>query len=175
MQDPTATTPSVIAASDEAGTPPAAAPTTESPPPSAKYVTHELTFYGWPDNSPPGAGIALPQIHTKAGGVGTYADPITFATDPRELPAGTRLYIPMIQKYAIMEDTCAACIADWSSGKRHVDVWMNSDSTNSENLRSCQHSWTRPAAEIEINPPPGRPVTTGPLFETSAGACRTTP
>ncbi|NUO55526.1 MAG: carbohydrate-binding protein, partial [Hamadaea sp.] len=39
-----------------------------------------ITFYGWYDNTPPGGDIAYPQIHSTAGGKGTYADPITFAS-----------------------------------------------------------------------------------------------
>jgi hypothetical protein len=42
-----------------------------------------LTFYGWYDNTPPGGDIAYPQIHSTAGGKGTFADPITFATSRR--------------------------------------------------------------------------------------------
>src|SRR4051794_23853261 len=42
----------------------------------AKYA---VTLFGWPDNDPPGDGIAYPQIHDRAGGTGTYDDPVTFA------------------------------------------------------------------------------------------------
>src|SRR5580692_8695053 len=63
--------------------------------------TVEMTFYGWDDNSPPGNAIAypagsFPTVHTAAGGTGTYADPITYATDKSEIPIGTRLYAPVI-------------------------------------------------------------------------------
>ena len=73
-----------------------------------------ITLYGWPDNDPPGGAIAYPDIHQTAGGTGTYADPITFASDIREIPAGTRIYIPVYQKYFIMEDECVAAEQDWS-------------------------------------------------------------
>ncbi|HXT94923.1 MAG TPA: hypothetical protein VN853_01395, partial [Polyangia bacterium] len=93
-----------------------------------------LTFYGWPDNSPPGGAIAYPQnggfptVHDTAGGTGTYDDPITFATDKAELPVGTRLFAPVLEKYLIMEDDCAECDTDWSSSRKwHIDVWMNSN------------------------------------------------
>ncbi|MGZ5971309.1 MAG: hypothetical protein ACXWP4_26750 [Polyangiales bacterium] len=139
------------------------------------YVSHEVTFYGWPDNDPPGPAIAYPKIHSSAGGTGTYADPITFATAAAEFPAGTILYVPFIKKYVIMEDYCAACTSDWSSGKRHIDIWMNSDNNNGSQLLACQYSWTRSAADVEIHPPPDRPVTTAPLFDTSTAICRTSP
>src|SRR4051794_3977119 len=63
-----------------------------------------LTFYGWYDNTPPGGEISYPQIHDTAGGKGTYADPITFATSTAELKAGTKVWVPRVKKYFIMED-----------------------------------------------------------------------
>ena len=44
-----------------------------------------MTLYGWVDNSPPGRAIAHPCLHELAGGKGTYANPVTFATDVHEL------------------------------------------------------------------------------------------
>jgi hypothetical protein len=41
-------------------------------------VQQRLTFYGWPDNDPPGNAIAYPHsrfpsaVHDNAGGTGTY-------------------------------------------------------------------------------------------------------
>ena len=142
-----------------------------------------VTFYGWADNSPPGGAIAYPKnggfptIHDTAGGTGTYADPITFATDKDEIPVGTRLYVPFIEKYMIMEDDCVECDSDWtSSHKWHTDLWMNSNaSETSSALISCEDAWTRTAAVIEINPPTGRTVTTAPLFDPASNVCRTTP
>src|SRR5437763_17196568 len=43
-----------------------------------------VTLYGFVDNSPPSAIISNPVIHQKAGGTGTFSDPITFATDTHE-------------------------------------------------------------------------------------------
>jgi hypothetical protein len=45
--------------------------------PASSSVRDYVTFYGWVDNSPPGAGIAHPCIHNHAGGVGTYSNPVT--------------------------------------------------------------------------------------------------
>src|SRR5271155_3846774 len=74
-------------------------------------VSATVTYYGWPDNSPPGAAIAHPVIHATAGGVGSYCDPTTFATEPtsaenKEIPYGTRIYVPAVDKYFIREDDC---------------------------------------------------------------------
>jgi hypothetical protein len=44
-------------------------------------VQATITFYGWPDNSPPGNKIAHGIIHKRAGGDGTYCNPTTFATE----------------------------------------------------------------------------------------------
>jgi hypothetical protein len=145
--------------------------------------TMEVTFYGWADNSPPGNAISYPKnggfptVHDAAGGTGTFADPITFATDKSELAPGTRVYVPFIEKYLVMEDDCAQCDSDWSgSMKRHIDVWMNSNGTESSNaLIMCEDQWTQSAAMVEVNPPAGRTVTTDPLFDPSTNVCRTSP
>jgi hypothetical protein len=145
--------------------------------------TVEMTFYGWADNSPPGNAIAYPKnggfptIHDAAGGTGTYADPITYATDKSELPVGTIVYAPVIEKYLVMEDDCGQCDTDWSGTmKWHIDVWMNSNGTESSSaLVACEDRWTQNTTTIEIDPPPGRMVTTSPLFDPSTNTCRTTP
>jgi 3D (Asp-Asp-Asp) domain-containing protein len=142
-----------------------------------------VTFYGWADNSPPGGAIAYPRsdgystVHDAAGGAGTYADPITFATDKAEFPVGTILYVPFIEKYVIMEDDCVECDSDWTSAhKWHIDVWMNSNGTeSSSSLASCEDRWTRDSTPVELGPPPGRSVTSAPLFVPSTNTCRMTP
>jgi hypothetical protein len=145
--------------------------------------TVEMTFYGWADNSPPGNAIAYPKnggfptIHDAAGGTGTYADPITYATDKLELPVGTRVYAPVIEKYLVMEDDCGQCDTDWTSSQMwHIDVWMNSNGTESSSaLVTCEDQWTQTTTTIEIDPPPGRTVTTNPLFDPATNTCRTSP
>lgn len=142
-----------------------------------------VTFYGWADNSPPGGAIAYPKdggfptFHSTAGGVGTYADPITFATDQAEFPVGTVLYVPFIEKYVVMEDDCVECDTDWTSmHKWHIDLWMNSNGSESpSSLANCEGNWTRTSTPVEISPPPGRTVTTTPLFDPATNTCRTTP
>jgi hypothetical protein len=75
------------------------------------------TFFGYPDNSPPGAAIAWDcgRGYT-AGGTGTYADPLTFASDKTEFSVCQIVYSPYLKKYLRMEDDCAQCGA--SSLKR---------------------------------------------------------
>jgi 3D (Asp-Asp-Asp) domain-containing protein len=142
-----------------------------------------VTFYGWADNSPPGGAIAYPKsggfptLHDTAGGTGTYADPITFASDRAEFPVGTILYVPFIEKYVMMEDDCVECDTDWTtSHKWHIDVWMNSNGTESTSaLTTCEGNWTRTSIAVEVGAPPGRTVTTAPLFVPATNSCRTAP
>jgi 3D (Asp-Asp-Asp) domain-containing protein len=150
----------------------------EAGPPSSL----EVTFYGWEDNSPPGDSISFPQssgyptVHDAAGGTGTYADPVTFATDQAEFAPGTILYVPYIQKYVVMEDDCVQCDTDWASGTYHIDIWMNSDGTEDPNaLTQCADAWTRPSAPIQINPPANLTVDTTLLFDPSTNTCQTPP
>jgi 3D (Asp-Asp-Asp) domain-containing protein len=162
----------------EAPKPAVSAPT---PPavPTLELTDQFITFYGFNDNDPAGRAIAYPNtrnsttIHRQAGGIGTYNDPITFASDPTEWPIGTRVYLPYLQKYFIMEDYCAGCVENWSSGRNHIDLWMESNGNFSSELIKCQYSWTRATEVTEINPPPGRTVNPAPLFDSTNGSCLT--
>ena len=73
-------------------------------------VKATITFYGWPDNSPPGNKIAHPVIHNAASGDGTYCNPTTFATERKNddrIPYGIKIYVPFLKQYFIREDDCA--------------------------------------------------------------------
>ena len=92
--------------------------------------TAYVTFYGYPDNTPPSAAIAVEWdgtdttfpnnqlnqgIHANglAGGDGSYANPLTLATwADGELAYGTIIYVPRLEKYFIAEDQCTECQAD---------------------------------------------------------------
>jgi hypothetical protein len=131
-----------------------------------------VTFYGGPDNDPPGStDIAYPNgRHGSAGGAGSDADPITLASDPRELPPGTLAYAPRFEKYFVMEDDCEDCIAEWGANRRpHVDLWM---AATGATLPACEAALT-PAAPVplEINPPADRPVDLRPLYDPATGRC----
>jgi hypothetical protein len=82
---------------------------------TAKTLKAYTTGDSWFDNTPPGsATISHPVLHKKAGGKGTYADPVTVAVghsivngrDILDYKKGTRFYIPNVRKYFIVEDTC---------------------------------------------------------------------
>jgi hypothetical protein len=158
-----------------AGAAPAEANTAEANTAQAAAAPHSTTYtmyvtlYGALDNDPPGsAAIAYPQIHSQAGGTGTYSNPVTFATSSSELAPGTRVYYAYLKKYFIMEDSCAACISDWKSGKRHIDMWAG-NSTNSAIL-SCENKLTRSGSVI-VNPASNLTVDTTPIFNTSTHKC----
>jgi hypothetical protein len=172
-------------ASEASSDAPSKSDASEAGPPeeAGTHQTMEVTFYGWDDNCPPGNAIAYPKssgfptVHDAAGGTGSYTDPISFATDKSELPIGSLVYAPFIEKYLVMEDDCGGCVTDWSkSMKWHIDVWMNSDGTEKASaLFACEDQWTQNATTIEIDPPPGRTVTTTPLFDPSTNVCRKSP
>lgn len=86
-------------------------------PSAAQRIIHTAytTGYGWWDNTPRGSSeISNPVLHEAAGGTGTWANPVTVAVghsiingkDILDIPEGTRLYVPNLRKYLIVEDTC---------------------------------------------------------------------
>lgn len=136
------------------------------------YAQTNMTFYAAYDNDPPGStDIAYPnERHSKAGGTGTFADPLTFATDPNELPPGTLIYYAPLRKYFVMEDECAECIDDWKATKRpRIDMWTSA--TTDKVVLACEEKLTPDGlVSVEINPPADRPVDTRPLLD-AAGRC----
>lgn len=89
-------------------------------------VTH--TFYGPGDNDPAGSNAIAYDCGRgfKAGGRGTYANPLTFASAPGEFDKCEIIYDPYLHKYLRFEDTCAKCTSDWNGSPRvnHIDVWI---------------------------------------------------
>lgn len=133
-----------------------------------------ITFYGFDDNddgrgNTGSAAIAYPEIHERATeDIGTYDRPSTFAADRRYIPRGTRIYIPRLQKYFIMEDLCGACVRDASARRLKVDVFIGANThIQGTALRNCQHALTESGyrQEIIFNPSPDYPVSTKPLFK----------
>lgn len=157
--------------------------------PHASTARFYVTLYGYVDNSPPSAIISNPVIHSKAGGTGTYSDPITFATDTREERPGTKVYYAYLKKYFIMEDTCTECTNDWNgdngdnpvpprNGHRwRIDLWAGGTSKSLKNptkqaLLNCEDALTQEnGGDVTLNPPSNLPVDTTPIFNESNRQC----
>ena len=111
------------------------------------------------------------------------------------LSPGTLIYNPEVQKYFIMEDSCIECGDEYAciispedtddgtvpagcqpGTNLHIDFWMGPQfSTDSNDLNQCEDNssvgnpWTGGQTQIVVNPPPGLPVVTTPLY-TGTGA-----
>ena len=144
-----------------------------------------LTFYGWWDNTPPGGDISYPGLHKTAGGTGTWADPITFATSTKEVKAGGKIYVPRVGKYFIMEDDCEECDADWN-GKgpnggpklSHFDLWLGGKGGDPIKAIDCEDALTNYNADgtptkepVIVDPPSDEKVSADPIFNTKTGEC----
>jgi 3D (Asp-Asp-Asp) domain-containing protein len=122
-----------------------------------------ITFYAAADNDPAGSReIAFPGLHREAGGTGTFADPLTFAAAKGVFKPGTKVYVPDVQRYFVLEDSCATC-----SGP-HIDLWTG-PAVDSGVIR-CEESLTKSGSRpYQVNPPAGLPVVAGDLYR--GGKC----
>lgn len=133
-------------------------------------VSASLTGYSYFDNTPAGsADICCPVLHRRAGGRGTYTDPITVAVPgsgaSMQLPAGTRVYVSSLRRYLIVEDSGATREA----GRYHFDVWVDGAGYGELSSQACMDELTD-TVSVVLNPRPGYPVTVGPL--TGSNGCR---
>jgi hypothetical protein len=148
-------------------------------------VTATITFYGWPDNDPPGNAIAHPVIHQVASGRGTYCNPTTFATERannKEIPYGTKIYVPFLKQYFVREDDCAPSgphVGHGNNGcyKLWFDLWIGGDgASNTKAVVNCENALT-PNAKVPVivNPADHLPVNLpGPIYRdrpAPAGTC----
>jgi hypothetical protein len=117
-----------------------------------------VTGYSYWDNTPAGtAGISHGVIHAQAGGTGTYNDPITLAVghsivggkDILDYPAGTKFYLPYLQKYAIVEDTCGDGSAPQNGpchtgyqGNVWIDIYVDGQNVSRSSSDDCMDTLT---------------------------------
>ncbi len=137
-----------------------------------------LTGYTWWDNTPPGsAEIARPVLRQRAGGTGTFANPITIAVghsivngrQTLDYPEGTRFYLPRLRKYAIVEDVCGdgpnpqggPCHTG-HNGHPWLDIWIGGKGVSPAESDSCARRITAVQSAI-INPPRDLPVHEGEI------------
>lgn len=166
-------------------TPPTNPPTTPpTPTPGTGSGTSRMvhiTFYGSWDNDPPGAlTICCGVIHGQnAGGTGTYADPLTFASPEGdgEYETGQIIYVPSVRKYFIREDICAVSwtAEDGCGDVDMVDLYVGNPSS-AEAVVECQNSLTKDDdvdSEIIVDPDPNRLVDPGLIWNQSTGECMT--
>ncbi len=91
----------------------------------SQTVECKTTYYGAKDNCPPGGDLSYPVGGRKAGGLGTFDNPITFASTTKALPRHAIIYVKNLKKYFVHEDECQECGEDWDASKKyHVDLWM---------------------------------------------------
>jgi hypothetical protein len=154
------------------------------------YLQAYTTSYSIWDNTPVGStAISYPSIHQTAGGVGSYADPITIAVghsiinnvDIPDFPAGTRFYIPNVRRYFIVEDACGdgntpqngPCHTGFPTGTSvWVDMWLDGSSGTQTAVNACASflTDTNGVAHLIIkNPVSNYLVVQGALFKN--GAC----
>jgi len=133
-------------------------------PATGKQIRIELTGYSFYDNTPAGsAEVSHPILHHTAGGRGTFADPVTVAVPSESsFGPGTRFYLPSVRRYAIVEDSGAS-----SSSGNHLDLWVDGEGGSESAVESCMDRLTGDAP-AEVNPPEGRQVIAGPIFD---GSC----
>lgn len=136
-----------------------------------EVITSYVTFYGFDDNDdgdPNNTGtdvISDPSVHAVATeDLGTYERPGTLASDKRLIPPGVIVYIPALQRYYVMEDTCRECVRNWSNDKAHVDVYV---SGTGQALAACEYRLTMEQAEIILDPPSNLPVREGSACDSS--------
>lgn len=145
-----------------------------------------VTGYSFWDNTPPGsAQIARPVVHRRAGGTGTYHDPVTVAVGHvknggrslMDYPAGTRFYFPRLKKYGIAEDLCGdgphpqngPCHVGYQ-GHPWLDIYVGGRSVGSSAADRCMNAITGIQTVI-MAPSPTLPVDRG---EIALSSCRRT-
>lgn len=138
-----------------------------------------VTGFTYYDNTPPGtAAISHPVVHSRAGGVGTYDDPITLAVghsfetgrDVLDYPPGTRFYMPYLQRYFIVEDTCGdgdhpedgPCHVHPKDVTAWLDVWVDGRGGSERSATACAERITGNHTVIR-DPRPDYATVPGPL------------
>jgi hypothetical protein len=135
------------------------------PEPHGWVDTAWLTGYSLEDNSP--AGTRTTSSGRKAGGTGTFDDPITLAVGYEggdEFPVGAVFYVPLVRAYFVVEDRCGACSDPTGAAEYTIDLWVGSDPDS-----SCMYEITGTHNVVQ-NAGPGWAVV--PRWDELGGDCR---
>ncbi|MFB0835768.1 hypothetical protein ACX8Z9_12030 [Arthrobacter halodurans] len=142
--------------------------------PRQTMTTTYVTGYSMQDNDPAGSrAIAYSQLwgfktrHQQAGGDGTYANPITLAVSPGRYAPGTRIYMPHVDRFFVVEDSCASCGAKSSWVDMYVGGTM-SDPTSK--VDACMAQLTGNYRMV-VNPTRYHKVVKGPLYNSRTDTC----
>ncbi|KAL2833680.1 hypothetical protein BDW59DRAFT_156478 [Aspergillus cavernicola] len=105
-------------------------------------VTH--TFYGFSNNDDQSDIVYDCGRGRTAGGIGTYDDPLTFASSPAEFQRCETIYDPYLHKYLRHEDYyCAECNYEWLDQIYRVQVWMGgTQALNGGDEQDCMERLT---------------------------------
>ncbi|RYP42469.1 hypothetical protein DL767_000157 [Monosporascus sp. MG133] len=112
-----------------------------------------ITFFGYPDNcdttgcycSPEGCQVAYNCQNPGGsfrnfvpGGDGSWGNPLSMAfTAGGSYEECGIVYLPYLQKYGILDDSCSVCEQD------HLDVWVESAcSDEADNVCQCENTLT---------------------------------
>lgn len=147
-----------------------------------RFANGYTTAYDWWDNNPPQSyEICCPSIHSSAGGVGTYADPLTVAVDyssgtTMQFSVGTKFYIPNVRAYFVVEDRTgeqqATNTLNHNGTNPHLDMWADGHTSTFSNSQSCLSSITDEGVLIIQNPLSNYVVVSGSLAANNG--CRST-
>ncbi|KAG4422757.1 hypothetical protein IFR04_004105 [Cadophora malorum] len=98
------------------------------------------------------------------------------AQEPTMIPSPWRLQRESSLSARLHEDYCQQCTDDFSSGKRHIDIWTGSSTVNGGNEQiDCENKLT-PSGNIVIvrDPANNYAVDTAPLYHKgTTNPCRT--
>ncbi len=139
-----------------------------------------ITGYSYWDNTPPGStAISKPTVHRRAGGSGTYNDPITIAVghviehgrQTLDFKPGTRFYLAHLRKYAVVEDVCGdgnrpqdgPCHTGYQ-GRPWLDIYIGGKSVSASAATQCANRLTS-VQQIIINPRPDYAVVAGAIAD----------
>lgn len=167
LSPPSASDSPTTSTSTSTATSTSAPPTQSSPakaPPRTPTATArpnafgQVSFYSARDNNPSGSRrIAFTNVlHKQAGGTGTFEDPLTMAAGNGQMLLGTKVYVPFLQRYFILEDLCPDC------ANGHIQLWTGEETDSG--ITACERSLTR-FSSYQVNPPNGLPVIAGDLYQ----------